>query len=105
MINTCRKAGENGENCVCNSFRINTYTGNNILDTQDGLWDDLPMNKTLQLPKMLQEAVSFFSDPQKTFEYAVSLRWPTGKVTCPRCDSTEHSIISTRRIWFCKGCK
>ena len=63
------------------------------------------MNQTLQLPKTLQEAVSFFSDPQKTFEYAVSLRWPTGKVTCPRCDSTEHSFISTRRIWFCKGCK
>lgn len=63
------------------------------------------MNKTLQLPKTLQEAVSFSSDPQKTFDYAVSLRWPTGKVTCPRCDSTEHSFISTRRIWFCKGCK
>src|SRR5712664_587787 len=81
------------------------YKGNNILDTHDGLWDDLPMNKTLQLPKTLQEAVSFFSDPQKTFDYAVSLRWPTGKVTCPRCDSTEHSFISTRRIWFCKECK
>jgi transposase-like protein len=58
-----------------------------------------------QLPKTLQEAVSFFSDQQKTFDYAVSLRWPTGKVTCPRCDSTEHSFISTRRLWFCKGCK
>ena len=63
------------------------------------------MANTLKLPKTLQEAVSFFSDPQKTFDYAVSLRWPTGKVTCPRCDSTEHSFISTRRIWFCKGCK
>ncbi len=63
------------------------------------------MNKTPQLPKTLQEAVSFFSDPQKTFDYAVSLRWPTGKVTCPRCGSTEHSFISTRRLWFCKGCK
>src|SRR5713101_4639462 len=79
--------------------------GNNILDSHDGLWDDSGMRTTLQLPKTLQEAVSFFSDPQKTFDYAVSLRWPTGKVTCPRCDSTEHSFISTRRLWFCKGCK
>jgi transposase-like protein len=63
------------------------------------------MSNTLQLPKTLQEAVSFFSDPQRTFDYAVKLRWPDGKVTCPRCDSTEHSFISTRRIWFCKGCK
>jgi len=35
----------------------------------------------------------------------VSLRWPTGKVTCPRCDCKEHSFVSTRRLWFCKGCK
>jgi transposase-like protein len=63
------------------------------------------MANTLQLPKTLQEAVAFFSDPQRTFDYAVKLRWPDGKVTCPRCDGTEHSFISTRRQWFCKGCK
>src|SRR5713101_4933908 len=63
------------------------------------------MSTTLQLPKTLQEAVAFFSDPQRTFEYAVLLRWPDGKVTCPRCGVTEHSFISTRRHWFCKGCK
>jgi transposase-like protein len=63
------------------------------------------MVNTLQLPKTLQEAVAFFSDPQRTFDYAVKLRWPDGKVTCPRCNSTEHSFISTRRIWFCKDCK
>jgi transposase-like protein len=63
------------------------------------------MANTLQLPKTLQEAVTFFSDPQRTFDYAVKLRWPDGTVTCPRCNSTEHSFISTRRLWFCKGCK
>ena len=63
------------------------------------------MSATLPTPKTLQQACAFFSDPQKTFDYAIKLRWPDGKVTCPRCDSTEHSFISTRRIWFCKGCK
>ncbi len=63
------------------------------------------MANTLQLPKTLQEAVAFFSDPQRTFDYAVKLRWPDGKVTCPRCQSTEHSFVSTRRLWFCKDCK
>jgi transposase-like protein len=63
------------------------------------------MPNTLQLPKTLQEAVAFFSDPQRTFDYAVKLRWPDGKIACPRCDGTEHSFISTRRHWFCKGCK
>jgi transposase-like protein len=36
--------------------------------------------------------------------YAIKLRWRHG-ITCPRCGSTEHSYISTRRFWFCKGCK
>jgi transposase-like protein len=63
------------------------------------------MANNLQLPKTLQEAVAFFSDPQRTFDYAVKLRWPDGKVTCPRCEGKEHSFISTRRQWFCKGCK
>src|SRR5216684_6308939 len=63
------------------------------------------MANTLQLPKTLQEAVSYFSDPQRTFDYAVKLRWPDGKIACPRCEGTEHSFISTRRHWFCKGCK
>jgi len=63
------------------------------------------MSDKLQLPKTLQEAVVFFSDPRRTFDYAVKLRWPDGKVTCPRCNGTEHSFISTRLHWFCKGCK
>src|ERR1700737_4287149 len=80
--------------------------GNNILDTQEWLCENLGIMKhTLELPKTLQQAVTFFSDPQKTFDYAVMLRWPDGKFTCPRCEGKEHSFISTRRIWYCKGCK
>jgi transposase-like protein len=63
------------------------------------------MSNTLQLPKTLQQAVRFFSDPQKTFDYAVRLRWPSGTIACPRCGDTALSFVSTRRIWFCKGCK
>src|SRR5579862_4085425 len=63
------------------------------------------MTPALKFPKTLQEAMAYFSDPQRTFAYAVLLRWPDGKVICPRCGSVEHSFISTRRLWFCKGCK
>jgi len=60
------------------------------------------MNAT---PKTLQEAIVYFADPQRAFDYAVKLRWPDGKVTCPRCGSEKHSFIKTRRIWFCYPCK
>ena len=52
------------------------------------------MANTFQLPKTLQEAVSYFSDPQRTFDYAIKLRWPDGKVICPRCNSTDLKKVS-----------
>src|SRR5437764_862883 len=36
--------------------------------------------------------------------FMVQIRWPEG-ITCPYCDSTEHSILTTRRIWKCKECR
>jgi transposase-like protein len=56
-------------------------------------------------PKTLQAAIAYFSDPEKCFQYAVKLRWPDGKVECPRCFGSKHSFIKTRRIWFCYDCK
>jgi transposase-like protein len=55
-------------------------------------------------PTTLQYATVYFGDSDKAFAAAVALRWPNG-ITCPRCESKEHSFISTRKIWFCKGCK
>jgi len=56
-------------------------------------------------PQSLQEAIVYFSDVERTFAYAVRLRWPDGIVTCPRCKSTKNSFVKTRRLWFCYGCK
>ena len=55
-------------------------------------------------PKTLQEAIEFFADKSNAFRFAVELRWPDG-VFCPFCNSAEHSFISTRQLWKCKGCK
>jgi transposase-like protein len=63
------------------------------------------MDTTMDTPKTLQEAIVYFSDAERCFEYAVRLRWPSGVVTCPRCDSDKNSFVKTRRIWHCKGCK
>lgn len=59
----------------------------------------------MSTPRTLQDAIVFFSDIDRCFEYTKQLRWPDGKVSCPRCESYEHSFISTRKLWFCKGCK
>lgn len=59
----------------------------------------------MKKPETLQQAIVYFSDPQRAFDYAVNLRWPDGKVTCPRCKGPKHSFIKTRRIWFCYDCK
>ena len=55
--------------------------------------------------KTLQEAIVYFSDPDRAFQAAIDLRWPNGVVSCPRCGSEKHSFVKTRRLWHCKGCK
>jgi transposase-like protein len=55
-------------------------------------------------PKTLLEAIKYFADADNSLSFMVQIRWPDG-ITCPWCDSTEHSFISTRRIWKCKSCR
>jgi transposase-like protein len=59
----------------------------------------------MDTPKTLQQAIVYFSDADRAFQYALNFRWEDGNVTCPRCGSEKHSFIKTRRIWFCNGCK
>jgi transposase-like protein len=37
-------------------------------------------------------------------DFVARLRWPDGPV-CPKCEGTEHSYLTTRRLWKCKSCK
>ena len=59
----------------------------------------------METPSSIQEAIVYFSDPDRAFQYALALRWPSGVVSCPRCGSERHAFIKTRRIWQCYGCK
>ena len=59
----------------------------------------------METPRTLQDAIVYFSDPDRAFQCALSLRWPNGVVACPRCGSEKHAFIKTRRIWECYGCK
>ena len=35
----------------------------------------------------------------------VAIRWPDGKIACPRCKSDKIGFIKTRRSWQCKSCQ
>ena len=54
--------------------------------------------------KTLQQAIAYFSDPDRAFEYAVRFRWPDG-IYCPRCGAQKFSFIKTRKLWYCYACK
>ncbi len=59
----------------------------------------------MKKPVTLQQAIVYFGDAERAFDYAKWLRWPDGKVTCPRCGSDSNSFVKTRKLWFCNGCK
>jgi transposase-like protein len=76
------------------------YFGKYILDSRD----EKAYICDMETPRTLQEAIVYFSDPQRAFDFAVKLRWPDGKVVCPRCNSDKHYFVKGRRIWLCRGC-
>src|SRR5271170_6821227 len=56
-------------------------------------------------PQTLHEAIKYFAKGDRAFEYMKCVRWPDGRVACPRCGSDKVSFISTCKLWTCSGCK
>jgi transposase-like protein len=52
-------------------------------------------------PKTLQEAIQIFGDYDKCREFMAFLRWPDGKVRCPRCDSEKIGYLGKARVYVC----
>lgn len=55
----------------------------------------------MEPPRTLQEAVTYFSDPDVCLAEVIRLRWPDGVVRCPTCGSTKVSFLRSRRLWDC----
>ncbi|MFY9572978.1 MAG: transposase, partial [Blastocatellia bacterium] len=51
--------------------------------------------------KTLQQAIIHFSDYQNCHDLMVTLRWPDGKVTCPRCGAEKVTYLAKARVWKC----
>ena len=55
----------------------------------------------VSLPTTLQEAILYFSNPDRAQAFMVSLRWPDGIVKCPNCGSKRVSYLAPVRLWKC----
>jgi transposase-like protein len=60
--------------------------------------------KEIKFPETLQEAIVYFADPTRALNFMVSLRWPDGVVSCPRCNHADSMFMPKRMVWRCRGC-
>lgn len=51
--------------------------------------------------KTLQQAITYFANPDNCLRYMVAVRWPDGKVTCPTCGAEKVSYLAKQRRWKC----
>lgn len=59
----------------------------------------------MDTPTTLIAAVRYFADLDRCEDYLRSLRWPSGKIRCPECDSATVGEIKTRRLLRCRDCR
>ncbi len=59
----------------------------------------------MSTPKTLIEAVRYFSDIDLCNEYMKGIKWPDGKIVCPKCGADRVGEIKTRKILRCKDCR
>lgn len=53
--------------------------------------------------KSLLEAVRYFADPATCRDYMRKIKWPGGKITCPKCGGANIGEIASRRIFQCRN--
>ncbi len=55
----------------------------------------------MKMPRTLREAIVYFSNPDNAQSAMIELRWPSGKVACPICDSERVTYLANARRWKC----
>lgn len=58
-----------------------------------------------EIPQSLIEAVRYFSDIRLCTKYMRKIKWPDGKIVCPKCESKRIGEIATRNMLRCKDCR
>ena len=55
------------------------------------------------IPQTLQEAVIYFADSENCRQFMVDMRWPDGKIQCPRCGGFDVAWLpNDKRFKCCK---
>ena len=58
----------------------------------------------IDMPENLLAAVCYFSDLKICNAYMRRIKWPDGKIVCPKCSGTNIGEIATRHILQCRDC-
>jgi len=58
-------------------------------------------------PQTLMEAVRYYADPKVCFETMLAVKWPDGKIVCPKCGGDAVGVVASRSLLQCKakGCR
>jgi transposase-like protein len=51
----------------------------------------------------LRDAIVYFADFENCRKFMLELRWPDGKIVCPRCGSERVGWLEKTRVWKCYG--
>lgn len=54
-------------------------------------------------PKTLIEAVRHFTNLSVCHEYMIGVKWPDGKIVCPKCGADKIGRVNSRRMLQCKA--
>ncbi|HEX4039189.1 MAG TPA: IS1595 family transposase [Acidobacteriaceae bacterium] len=70
-------------------------------------YSDLTMFSSLQMPHTLTDAIRHYSEPQKCIDAVAALRWPDGRIVCPKCNASDrkHYWLDTQKRWKCYSCR
>src|SRR5438105_1130072 len=60
-------------------------------------------SEPLYTPQTLIEAVRYFADPAVCHGYMLKVKWPRGRVVCPKCGGENIGVIASRRMLQCKA--
>jgi transposase-like protein len=51
--------------------------------------------------KTLQQAITYFANPENCLRYMVAVRWRDGKITCPTCGAEKVTYLPNQKRWKC----